>query len=101
MYLFVWAAGATSAPKAEEVKRLPGGKIKKKVKVTRSFLFVAYTHFVHAAFKFLNESIRIEFSSNSFLRIRKKLLSKRLFVTNGNVSLQLKAWNFLVSYVLL
>lgn len=32
MYLFVWAAGATSAPKAEEVKRLPGGKIKKKDK---------------------------------------------------------------------
>ena len=26
-----WAAGGSSEPKQEEVKRLPGGKIKKKV----------------------------------------------------------------------
>lgn len=35
--LSLWVVGATSAPK-EEVKRLPGGKIKKKVRALKLFV---------------------------------------------------------------
>ncbi|CAL2258169.1 unnamed protein product [Prunus armeniaca] len=38
-YHSLGVGGGTSAPKQEEVKRLPGGKIKKKVRLLKIFVF--------------------------------------------------------------
>lgn len=83
-----------SAPKQEEVKRLPGGKIKKKACLKPLWsMYLLYDAECHSFMSF--GVIR---SDLAFFRRSKRWLLKRLYVTSESVSPLWRAWSFSVSY---